>query len=119
MLKSRIAVLLGGYFQDLDTELRRPAPIPRTPAAVRPGRPVELLRRRPDIRQAERQLAAATARIGVATADLFPRVYLLGGVGVEGGRRQGRYGGAVGRDRSGRSVPAPTGRCSILAGSMR
>jgi NodT family efflux transporter outer membrane factor (OMF) lipoprotein len=87
--ESRIAVLLGGYFQDLDTELRRPAPIPRTPAAVRPGRPVELLRRRPDIRQAERQLAAATARIGVATADLFPRVYLLGGVGVEGGRGEG------------------------------
>ncbi len=87
--ESRIAVLLGTYFENVDNELRQPAPIPRTPAAVRPGRPVELLRRRPDIRQAERQLASATARIGVATADLFPRVYLLGGVGVEGGRGTG------------------------------
>ncbi len=87
--ESRIAVLLGTYFENVDNELRQPGPIPRTPAAVRSGRPVELLRRRPDIRQAERQLAAATARIGVATADLFPRVYLLGGVGVEGGRAQG------------------------------
>jgi NodT family efflux transporter outer membrane factor (OMF) lipoprotein len=83
--ESRIAVLLGTYSQTLDKELRQPAPIPSTPVAVRTGRPIDLLRRRPDIRQAERQLASATARVGVATGDLFPRLFALGGVGVEGG----------------------------------
>ena len=47
--------------------------------------PIDLLRRRPDILAAERQLAAATARIGVATADLFPRVILSGALGAQGG----------------------------------
>src|SRR5712691_10727247 len=47
------------------------------------GDPAALLRRRPDIRAAERSLAAATARIGVATADLFPRVTFVGSVGFE------------------------------------
>jgi NodT family efflux transporter outer membrane factor (OMF) lipoprotein len=83
--ESRIAVLLGTYSETLDKELRQPAPIPGTPVAVRPGRPIDLLRRRPDIQQAERQLAGATARIGVATGDLLPRLFLLGGVGIEGG----------------------------------
>ena len=46
--------------------------------------PVDLLRRRPDIRQAERRLAAASARIGIATANLFPRVSLTGGAGLQG-----------------------------------
>jgi len=87
--EARIAVLLGTFLQDIDTELRQPAAIPTPPAKIQPGRPVDLLRRRPDIRQAERALAAATARIGVATADLFPRVALISGVGVEGGRASG------------------------------
>jgi len=47
------------------------------------GTPESLLRRRPDIRAAERSLAAATARIGVATADLFPRVSFVGTVGLQ------------------------------------
>jgi multidrug efflux system outer membrane protein len=49
------------------------------------GQPADLLRRRPDIRVAERSLAAATARVGVATADLFPRVTLLGSIGLQAG----------------------------------
>ncbi len=60
------------------------AAIPAPPEHVDPGIPVELLRRRPDIREAERQLAASTARIGVATADLFPRIDLIGSLGVQG-----------------------------------
>ena len=55
------------------------------PSRLRPGVPAELLRRRPDIRQAERQLAGATARIGVATANLFPTVALVGAEGLQGG----------------------------------
>jgi multidrug efflux system outer membrane protein len=51
--------------------------------AIQIGAPAELLRRRPDIRIAERTLAAATARIGVATADLFPRVTFVGSISLE------------------------------------
>ena len=51
---------------------------------MKAGLPVDLLRRRPDIRQAERRLAAASARIGVATANLFPRVAITAGAGLQG-----------------------------------
>lgn len=78
-----IAVLLGQYPEDLATELSKPASLPMLPEAVEPGLPLDLLRRRPDVRQAERQLAAATARIGVATANLFPHVMLSGGLGAQ------------------------------------
>jgi NodT family efflux transporter outer membrane factor (OMF) lipoprotein len=47
------------------------------------GLPSDLLRRRPDVRRAERQLAAATARIGVAVADLFPKLSLTGSLGLQ------------------------------------
>ncbi|MEX0805574.1 MAG: TolC family protein [Candidatus Binatia bacterium] len=55
------------------------------PQIVALGEPEDLLRRRPDIRIAERDLAAATARIGVAVADLFPRITFVGGVALEAG----------------------------------
>jgi NodT family efflux transporter outer membrane factor (OMF) lipoprotein len=87
--ESRIAVLLGTFSQDVVAELQRPRKIPRTPARLQTGQPVDLLRRRPDIQQAERELASATALIGAATADLFPRVALITGVGVQGGRATG------------------------------
>src|SRR5262249_16780514 len=53
------------------------------PPGLRPGLPSDLLRQRPDIRRAERQLAAATARVGVATADLYPKFSLVGTAGLE------------------------------------
>jgi NodT family efflux transporter outer membrane factor (OMF) lipoprotein len=80
-----IAVLLGQFPEDLTKELASPGRLPTLPARVPPGLPVDLLRRRPDIHAAERQLAAATARIGVATADLFPTVILSGALGAQGG----------------------------------
>ncbi|HVS40423.1 MAG TPA: efflux transporter outer membrane subunit, partial [Gemmataceae bacterium] len=80
----RLTVLLGRTPQRLYGELQLPRALPDPPARVRPGLPVDLLRRRPDIREAERQLAASTARIGVATADLFPRVALTGAYGFQG-----------------------------------
>ncbi len=75
---NRIAVLLGEYPSQLHAELREPAPIPLPEAEVAVGLPANLLRQRPDLRSAERQLAAQSARIGVATADLYPRLALLG-----------------------------------------
>jgi NodT family efflux transporter outer membrane factor (OMF) lipoprotein len=82
--ENRLAVLLGQFPQDLSAELNKPSALPRPPYGIAAGLPIDLLRRRPDIRQAERQLAAATARIGVATANLFPTVLLTGGLGMQG-----------------------------------
>lgn len=79
--QSRLAVLLGTYSADVTEAARGPTKMPRLPERLRPGVPVDLLRRRPDIRAVERELAEATARIGVATADLFPSVTLLAAVG--------------------------------------
>ncbi len=78
-----IAVLLGQYPEDLAEELAKPGVLPSLPAAVDSGLPLDLLQRRPDIREAERQLAGATARIGVATANLFPHLALTGGLGTQ------------------------------------
>jgi NodT family efflux transporter outer membrane factor (OMF) lipoprotein len=82
----RIAVLLGEQPTALEAELlAKAAPIPAGPPTVPVGIPSELLRRRPDVRRAERQLAAATARVGAATADLFPRFSLTGSLGLASG----------------------------------
>jgi multidrug efflux system outer membrane protein len=80
----RLAVLLSERPGQLDEELR-PAAVATYAKALPIGDPTELLRRRPDVRAAERQLAAATARVGVATADLFPRVNVTGFVGFLSG----------------------------------
>jgi multidrug efflux system outer membrane protein len=80
----RLGVLLGEPPESLLDELSREGPIPPPVTdAVPVGLPSDLLRRRPDIRRAERELAAATARIGVAKADLFPRFSLTGALGLE------------------------------------
>jgi NodT family efflux transporter outer membrane factor (OMF) lipoprotein len=75
---NRIGVLVGEYPSALYDELREPQEIPLLPYQVLVGLPTDLVRQRPDLRQAERELAAQTARIGVATADLYPRLTLLG-----------------------------------------
>jgi len=80
---NRIAVLLGKEPGELHKELASSAPIPVTPMQVAVGIPAECIRRRPDIRQAERELAGQTARIGVATAELYPKFSLLGSIGLE------------------------------------
>jgi NodT family efflux transporter outer membrane factor (OMF) lipoprotein len=80
----RLGVLMGQPPEALVAELSEHAPIPSAPPEVPVGLPSELLRRRPDIQLAERQLAASTARIGVATADLFPKFSLTGIAGYEG-----------------------------------
>jgi NodT family efflux transporter outer membrane factor (OMF) lipoprotein len=78
-----LAVLVGEYPENMVQELSKPDLIPSMPAPTAPGVPLDLLKRRPDIQQAERELAAATARIGVATADLFPQVLISGSVGSQ------------------------------------
>jgi NodT family efflux transporter outer membrane factor (OMF) lipoprotein len=80
-----IAVLLGRYPKDVAGQLAGVKPLPPFPQRIAIGTPSDLVRRRPDIQEAERQLAAATARIGVATADLYPDITLSGAVGGQGG----------------------------------
>lgn len=74
----RLGVLLGAPPATLFAELGAQEPIPEPPDAILVGVPADLVRQRPDIRRAERALAAQTARIGVAKADLYPRFTLLG-----------------------------------------
>ncbi len=78
-----LSVLLGMPPSDLTEIIGNSSGIPAPPIAVAVGIPADLLRRRPDVRRAERQLAAQSARIGVAKADLFPRLQLIGSVGLK------------------------------------
>jgi NodT family efflux transporter outer membrane factor (OMF) lipoprotein len=87
---SAIALLIGRSRGELPKDLAVAQPLPTLPNSVDPGQPLTLLRRRPDLRQAERQLAASTARIGVAISALFPQVNL----GASGGAQFSRIGPA-------------------------
>lgn len=77
----RLAVLTGQVPEALIAALDAPAALPQLPQTIAPGTPAELLRRRPDVAAAEARLHAATARVGVATAELFPRLSLGGLLG--------------------------------------
>jgi NodT family efflux transporter outer membrane factor (OMF) lipoprotein len=80
--KNRIAPLLGSEPGAVSSELEEYKPVPVTPKTVAVGIPADLLRRRPDLRKAERSLAAQTARIGVAEADRYPKISLSGNIGL-------------------------------------
>jgi len=75
---NRLAVLVGRTPGELHERMKSKTAIPTPPETVARGLPAELLRQRPDVRAAERRLAAQTARIGIATADLYPRLSLSG-----------------------------------------
>jgi NodT family efflux transporter outer membrane factor (OMF) lipoprotein len=78
-----LSVLLGQQPGELVAELSPPAVVPPAPPEIPIGLPSDLLRRRPDVRRAERQLAAETARIGMAKSDWFPKLSLTGDAGIE------------------------------------
>lgn len=81
--KNRLAVLTGTPPGSLAELLAAPRPIPAPPADVAVGLPADALRGRPDVRRAERRLAAQTARVGEARAARFPALSLAGSIGVE------------------------------------
>ena len=80
----RVGVLLGDEPGALRSELADPKPMPSPPSSIPVGVPSDLLLRRPDVRQARDDVAAATARLGVAKADLFPKFSLTGNFGDAG-----------------------------------
>ena len=81
-MKNRLAVLLGGWPGELNKELSAPGDIPKAILESDLGVPADLVRRRADIRAAERRLAAETIRIGVTKADYYPRLTLRGSLGL-------------------------------------
>src|SRR5690606_6135217 len=84
--ENRLAVLLGQAPGTLAAELAPGGAIPVPPVEVAVGLPADLLRRRADVRRAEALLAAETARIGVAEGELYPRLSLLGSIGLQAER---------------------------------
>jgi len=81
--KNRLAVLLGERPGRLHETLDAYIPVPVVPLEVAVGVPADVLRRRPDIRMAEHDVAAQTARVGAALSDLYPKFYLNGAIGYE------------------------------------
>jgi len=79
----RLAILCGQEPNALKIQLAEPRPMPGYAGLIASGLPAELLARRPDLRKAERQLAAASADIGVATAELYPKFDLTLGLGLQ------------------------------------
>lgn len=120
----RLALLTGQPPEALADRLLAPAPMPQSPAIVAAGLRSDLLRRRPDIVQAERELAAATADVGVANADLFPRISLLGSIGQQARSSGDLFSGGSTRFSIGPSLHWPifsggTIRANIRAANAR
>ncbi len=86
-----LAILTGQVPGALDAQLATATAIPLPPASVAVGDPAALLQRRPDIRAAERQLAAATAKIGVAEAARFPHISFMGILGIGGTKPESMF----------------------------
>jgi NodT family efflux transporter outer membrane factor (OMF) lipoprotein len=86
-----LAILLGEMPGSLHQELENPEPVPVPDVEIAIGIPADILRRRPDIRIAERELAAQTARIGAATAELYPSFRLSGSLGMTAGSLNGFF----------------------------
>ncbi|MFO7903912.1 MAG: TolC family protein [Planctomycetota bacterium] len=97
---NRLCILSGVPPEDLTQELGT-GPVPTPPTEVAMGIPGDLLRRRPDVRRAERELAAQSARIGVATAELYPHIAITGTIGLEANKfsdvlSSGAFTGSIG-----------------------
>jgi NodT family efflux transporter outer membrane factor (OMF) lipoprotein len=86
MAENRLCILMAEPPNDLARSMRSPGMIPNPPQEVIVGIPAQLLLRRPDVRQAERQAAAQSARIGIAAADFYPHIAITGTIGLQAER---------------------------------
>jgi NodT family efflux transporter outer membrane factor (OMF) lipoprotein len=116
--KHRLAVLTGRPPGELDGLLTQHSPIPAAPLEVAAGVPADVLRRRPDIRAAERRLAAQTAQVGVATAALYPSLSLTGAISLQSLHASELFDGFR-TDRSGLSLTLPVFRGGALRQNVR
>lgn len=114
----RLAVLLGQRPGALDDELK-PVQVRTWAKALPIGDTTALLQRRPDVRAAERQFAAANARVGVATADLFPRVNVTGFVGFLSGDVGRLFSANAGNDGRAWSVTPSVSWAALDFGSVK
>jgi len=105
-----LGVLLGKNPTALHKELATPKPIPVPPVQVTVGVPGDLLRQRPDIRAAERKLAAQTAMVGVATADLYPQFGINASLGLQ------QLGGGIFNAASNTFALGPSMRWNVFDG---
>lgn len=116
---NRVAVLSGLPPGTLNNTLTTPKSLPRLPSAIAVGLPADALRRRPDIREAEYELIAQTAQVGVATADLYPKLTLSGSIGVDALTPAELIDNAITPSHWARSLAASLSHTLFDAGSIR
>lgn len=112
--KNRLAVLTGQQPGALEAVLTERKAIPVAPVEIVASVPADVMRRRPDIRSAERRLAAQTAQVGVATAQLYPSLSLSGSITVAAGSASDLFSGAPESNRFGLSLIMPIFRAGAL-----
>jgi NodT family efflux transporter outer membrane factor (OMF) lipoprotein len=112
--KNRLAVLTGEQPGALSQVLDERKPIPVAPADIISSVPADVVRRRPDVRSAERRLAAQTAQVGVATAALYPSLSLSGSIGVSAASAGDLVSDNFGTTRYGLSLSMPIFRAGAL-----
>ena len=115
---NRLAVLTGRPPGELDELLAERRPIPVAPLDIAAGVPADVLRRRPDIRAAERRLAAQTAQVGVATAALYPSLTLAGAISLNSTSAGDLFDG-LRTDRAGLSISLPIFNAGALRQNVR
>ena len=116
---NRVAVLTGQQPGALAGALGEPKAIPVTPADIVTSVPAEVMRRRPDIRRAERRLAAQTAQVGVATAALYPSLSLTGSFGVNAASFGDLTSNNLGSNRFGVGITMPIFRAGALRQNVK
>lgn len=117
--KNRLAVLTGQTPGALDEELNERKPIPVAPVEIVSSVPADVMRRRPDIRAAERRLAAQTAQVGVATAELYPSLSLSGSIGVASATTGGLFSDGTSSNRYGLTLNMPIFRAGALRQNIK
>jgi NodT family efflux transporter outer membrane factor (OMF) lipoprotein len=117
--KNRLAVLTGQQPGALEAVLAERKAVPVVPSEIVTGVPADVMRRRPDIRSAERRLASQTAQVGVATAALYPSLSLNGSIGVAANTASDLISNPANSSRYGLSLSMPLFRAGALRQNIK